>query len=1293
VSAAAAASPRPNPFPGLRPFREDEEHLFFGRENQVDAMVDKLADTRFLAVVGTSGSGKSSLVNCGLRPALRQGLMSRAGTAWRMAQFRPGSNPIGAMARALAQDGVLFREHATEGLTLAEIIETTLRMSKLGLIDMYEMAPLDEGVNLLVVVDQFEELFRYRQLEAVGRGGDQHSSEEAAAFVNLLLEVKQQENRPIFVVMTMRSDFLGDCTQFPGLAEAINAGQYLVPRMTRDERRAAIEGPVRVGGAEIAPVLLTRLVNDVGDNPDQLSILQHALNRTWARWQGEGGGEGPLDLAHYEAIGTMAHALDQHAEQAYAELGTTRREQVCEKLFKALTDKATDSRGVRRPTTLRTLCDLADATEAEVTDVIEVFRDPSRSFLMPPAGEALWAETVIDISHESLMRVWRRLDSWADEEARSAQTYRRLADTAALHAAGTASLWRDPELQLTLDWREKNQPNETWAARYHPGFGEAMRFLTESSEAREAERAERQRQRQREREAEQEKAEAQARHARFTHWAAIIGVAVLLLFLSGVAAWQYQLNSQKAVYNRQAHSRELAAAAQAMLEHHPELGTLLAVEAGRATSSAGEPLTDQAGDLLRQIISSPHAEKRLDGLVGLPSTMFFSPDRARLVATSSGLTRVRDAASGLFVLISRPTAFVWDIASGRLLPVTVDGKAANGLISSDGRRVATASSDKAVRVSDSASGKEIFTVAHNRAIAAVVFSPDGQRLATASVDGNTKVSDAVSGGQLFSLEGPENNISSILLFYSPDSKWLAAHDNNQNVVMVVDADSGKEVFREVIPGVTLITFNADGTLLATVSKDNVTLWEIASHKPFPLSGEYNVVAFSPDGHFLAAGGAEWLVQLWTVKIGDGIKSWRTLLGHTGPILDVVFSPDSSKIATASQDGTTKIWDLNSSKQLLSLKDANAAVNADPAVNKAAFSRDGMMVATATGRAVSLWNVGSHADPSRVAFSADGNRLATSGQDGMVRIWDAYTRRALGSPLGPQKGKIYGLAFSPDGRELVTANNIGQAIIWDLTTYSQKTKFRTELTDSVDLVWADERSLVVAGGKGAERRANVYATNGSVLRAFGGSDSAKAVALSSDGHHLVTINEDRDMLEIWDDGTDRSRSISGKGRGESGKDLKFHDSVLSPNGKYVAVVSKTGLIFLWDGQSSAPRPLPANYLAYIGIDNDDAATEYDTTNGIAFSPDGRYLAVAYPTTIVVWDIVAGGNPMFIRVKDVGTLAFSTHGGRLATVSEDGSWHVWPHRPEDLIAVARRLATRPLKAEECKIYQVEPCPKPE
>ena len=280
-----------NPFPGLRPFKVEEEHLFFGRESQVDAMVDKLAATRFLSVVGTSGSGKSSLVNCGLRPALQRGLMAHAGTDWRIVQFRPGSTPIKAMARALAAADALLPSYET-GIPFQEIVETTLRVSKLGLVDIYRKARLherkarlDEDFNLLVVVDQFEELFRYRALSNGSLEAAYGVGEEATAFVNLLMEAKEQADYPVYVAITIRSDFLGDCAQFAGLPAAINEGQYLVPRMTRDERRAAIAGPTAVGEATMTPVLLMRLVNDVGANPDQLSILQHALNRTWARWQ------------------------------------------------------------------------------------------------------------------------------------------------------------------------------------------------------------------------------------------------------------------------------------------------------------------------------------------------------------------------------------------------------------------------------------------------------------------------------------------------------------------------------------------------------------------------------------------------------------------------------------------------------------------------------------------------------------------------------------------------------------------------------------------------------------------------------------------------------------------------------------------------------------------------------------------------------------------------------------------------------------------------------------------------
>jgi energy-coupling factor transporter ATP-binding protein EcfA2 len=514
-----------NPFPGLRPFLEEEEHLFFGRESQVDAMVDTLAASHFLVVVGTSGSGKSSLVNCGLRPALHRGMMSQAGTSWRIAQFRPGNNPISAMAEALAKEGALSSGAAEGPFSQSEMIESSLRMSKLGLLDVFEQARLPVGTNLLVVADQFEELFRFQEQSAIGVNARNDLADQAAAFVNLLLEVRAHKDLPIYVTLTMRSDFLGECAQFYGLPEAINAGQYLVPRMTRDERRRAIAGPVGVGGAEIDPVLLTRLVNDVGGNPDQLSILQHALNRTWRQWEREGS-TGPLTLQHYEKIGTMAGALDQHAEKAYAELTTPRERKICEKLFKAITDKASDARGVRRPTSVDTLRKLSGATIEELTSVVDVFRKPSRSFLMPPSGEALKPGTVVDISHESLMRVWDRLRIWADEEARSAGTYRRLSETASLEANGKASLWTGPDLAGGLAWLRDEEPEACWADRYAPGFNEAIGFLQKSADAQAAEQ-------QRHVDEAFERARTKERYARAI---ALLSVAlVLAMVLAGVS--------------------------------------------------------------------------------------------------------------------------------------------------------------------------------------------------------------------------------------------------------------------------------------------------------------------------------------------------------------------------------------------------------------------------------------------------------------------------------------------------------------------------------------------------------------------------------------------------------------------------------------------------------------------------------------------------------------------------------------------------------------------------------------
>jgi tetratricopeptide (TPR) repeat protein len=531
-----------NPFPGLRPFETEEYLLFFGREGQSDELLARLGRSHFLAVVGTSGSGKSSLVRAGLLPALRGGLMKGAGSGWRIAVMRPGHDPVGNLACALAEHGVLAE--AGGGLRGAEgegLIEATLRTGSLGLVNAVQQARLAGHENLLVVVDQFEELFRFRAARA-GAGDD------AAAFVKLLLEAARQREHAIYVVITMRSDFLGDCAQFQGLPEAINDGQYLIPRMTRDERRVAITGPVAVARGRMTEPLVSRLLNDVGDNPDQLPILQHALMRTWDYWKQRRGAGEPIDVAHYEAIGAMSDALSRHADEAWDELPDERSRQIAEKMFRALTEKGADNRETRRPTRLREIAEIAGASEAEVVAVIEVFRRAGRSFLMPPAGVALSGEVVIDISHESLIRNWQRLKGWVTDEAQSARTYRRLAEAAVLHREGSEGLLQNPALEIALDWRERSRPNPAWGRHYHPEFELAVAYLEASQAACDEARAERERQRReeierarREREQAERFAAQQSRAARRMRW---LTFAMILLAMLSAGTAVYALKKR-----------------------------------------------------------------------------------------------------------------------------------------------------------------------------------------------------------------------------------------------------------------------------------------------------------------------------------------------------------------------------------------------------------------------------------------------------------------------------------------------------------------------------------------------------------------------------------------------------------------------------------------------------------------------------------------------------------------------------------------------------------------------------
>jgi len=453
-----------NPFPGLRPFDgDDPDHPFFGREEQVDDLLGRLRRTRFLAIIGTSGCGKSSLLRAGLLPALHGGYMTGAGSHWRIALLRPGLEPMANLARALSAPNVLGEPD--HGLALrASLMEAVLERGARGLIEVVQEAGLGDDENVLVLVDQFEELFRFVRSTSFANGSPKEAtSNEALAFVKVLLEASRSADVPIYVAITMRSDFIGDCARFRDLPERINEGIFLVPRMTRNQLRRAIEGPVRVAQAEIAPALVARLLNDVGDDPDQLPVLQHALMRTWDQWAKHGSANSPIELGHYEAVGEMREALSRHADEIYGSL-TDQVRAVVERLFKCLTDRGSDNRGIRHPTRLADVCKIVDVSADDLQRVVERFNAPGCSFLMPPFGEPLVDNTILDISHESLMRIWAQLEKWVAEEAESARIYKRLAED----AARSAALWRDPDLAVGLAWLKQNRDkiNDAWAARY-----------------------------------------------------------------------------------------------------------------------------------------------------------------------------------------------------------------------------------------------------------------------------------------------------------------------------------------------------------------------------------------------------------------------------------------------------------------------------------------------------------------------------------------------------------------------------------------------------------------------------------------------------------------------------------------------------------------------------------------------------------------------------------------------------------------------------------------------------------
>jgi len=1135
VEQDAVREPGSCPWKGLTAYGIDDAPWYAGRERLVAELLSRLAGAGLLAVVGASGSGKSSLLAAGLRASLIAGALPGS-EHWRVITLRPGSHPTRALVAAL-----LDRPDAP----LDEVA---------GLLDRAVLGD-GEPVRTLIVVDQIEEVWT-----TCSDDSDRQSFLDALADLAV-------ERQGVTVVVGCRADRLDRVAEHEVLARILPDSTVVVGPPSQAELRRVVERPAERGGLGLEDGLADALVEDTGREPGALPLLSTAMSELWERREGR-----RLTLAAYVATGGVSGAVARLAERAWADLDAAGQE-AARALLLRLAGPGEGSDVTRRRVPLEELTALPDPRVPTVVDRLAEAR-----LLTVDSNE-------VEVAHEALFREWPRLAGWLEDRTAVRAAQGRLALAASEWERGgrdPGELWRGSRLAAGLEAAAAAPKEVTSVER---AFLEAARSAEAAAEAKQ-----------------QAQARDTVRQNRRLRWL-LAGTAVGLV--AAVVAGGVALRAERTAEReaRTATARQLAASADAVQGSDPELGVLLATEAIRTTRGADGTVLPEATNALRRAVAASRVQAVFPGTGGL---IAWSPDGSAFVTEGpegTGLVEVRDPVTGevlrswvghdvdvndvafgadgtLATAGDDGAVIAWDPATGEERG-RIEGPAGpvwSPSLSADGSLLAAQwANERRIVVARTAGGEEVYRSGPDESVGPARLDPSGTALARGVWDGTAVVIDVVdlATGEIRSLDGPGFTRWSATLLWSPDGRWIAAPGDGQ--LRIWDARSGRLSWslpaqERFVPG---LAWSADSAAVATASHDGtIRVWRVdhSTVRPLPALSALPTkeglvgVAFSPDGrHVLAGdlnvkavtrfdvsdtGGAEWAavptyeehVSVAFLPDGDHVvvsgteRGARLVEARTGrvvrdlaaasdegPAHQIEVSPDGDRVALSGVD-SVRVVDLGSGQEAFRYTphdeqpmelswgaggDLLAVADAEPGIT---------VILDMAGDEVGRVTEEDGWRPSAVALSPDGAVLAT-GRDvtddrpqlgrWSVTLWDWRSGDALHNIPTPAEG----LEFSADGSVLVTTDVRGPAVVLDPTTGEALARLEGRLGGvQAATVSGDGRTVATANSDGTLSLWDV-ATETETAELPGHTALPSSVALSPDGSLLASAGWDG-VARVW-----------------------------------------------------------------------------------------------------------------------------------------------------------------------------------